>query len=44
MAAYARVSTDKDDQANSLAGQRWYFADFIMKHEDWRLVRIYYEM
>ena len=29
VAAYARVSTDKEDQTNSLLSQRSYFADYI---------------
>ena len=29
VAAYARVSTDKEDQSNSLSSQRSYFAEFI---------------
>lgn len=34
VAAYCRVSTDKDDQTNSLTSQRRYFADYINQHED----------
>ena len=30
VAAYARVSTDKDDQANSLDNQRTYFSKYIV--------------
>lgn len=43
VAAYCRVSTDKDDQANSLASQRKYFSDYINAHEDWVLENIYYD-
>lgn len=43
VAAYARVSTDKDDQANSLASQRKYFADYINRHKDWVLDDVYYD-
>ena len=43
VAAYCRVSTDKDDQANSLASQRKYFSDYINAHEDWMLENIYYD-
>lgn len=39
--AYARVSTDKDDQANSYESQVKYFTDYIRTHEDWVLVGIY---
>ena len=42
-AAYGRVSTEKDDQANSLKSQRKYFSDYISQHEDWELTGIYYE-
>lgn len=43
VAAYARVSTDKEDQANSLASQRQYFSEFITGHENWELVQVYYD-
>ena len=43
VAAYARVSTDKDDQANSLTSQRRYFTDLINKNEDWELQNVYYD-
>ena len=41
VAAYARVSTDKDDQANSFESQVKYFTEFIEKQENWQLVKIY---
>ena len=41
VAAYARVSTDKDDQANSFESQVEYFKEFIEKQENWQLVKIY---
>ena len=41
VAAYARVSTDKDDQANSFESQVKYFKEFIEKQENWQLVKIY---
>ena len=43
VAAYCRVSTDKDDQANSLISQRKYFADYITQHDDWVLIDVYYD-
>lgn len=43
VAAYCRVSTDKDDQTNSLISQRRYFADYINRHEDWVLNGVYYD-
>lgn len=42
-AAYGRVSTEKDDQANSLKSQRQYFSEYINQHEDWELTGIYYD-
>lgn len=41
VAAYARISTDKDDQANSLESQKKYFADYIRTHEGWSLTAVY---
>lgn len=32
---YARVSTDKDEQLNSLQGQVSYYTDFIQNHSEW---------
>lgn len=43
VAAYARVSTDKDDQTNSLENQRTYFRNYILTHENWQLVDVYYD-
>lgn len=43
VAAYARVSTDKEDQSNSLSSQRNYFAEFITNHENWKLNDVYYD-
>lgn len=43
VAAYCRVSTDKDDQTNSLASQRRYFGEYINAHEGWILDNIYYD-
>ncbi len=41
VAAYCRVSTDREDQANSLASQKRYFSEYIQQHDDWLLVDIY---
>lgn len=43
VAAYCRVSTDKDDQANSLDNQKTYFDNYIANHPEWNLVNIYYD-
>ncbi|QNU65763.1 recombinase family protein [Ruminiclostridium herbifermentans] len=39
--AYCRVSTDKDDQINSLESQKKYFNDYIKSKGEWELVDIY---
>lgn len=41
VAAYCRVSTDREDQANSLASQKKYFADYIKRHDDWVFIGVY---
>lgn len=41
VASYCRVSTDKDDQANSFETQKRYFRDYIESHPDWELYEIY---
>lgn len=43
VAAYCRVSTDKDDQTNSLISQRKYFAEYINHHDNWNLKNVYYD-
>ena len=39
--AYTRVSTDNDDQKNSLENQKLYFEEYVNQHKDWELVDIY---
>lgn len=41
MAAYCRVSSSSEDQLNSFAAQSIHYTQYIMEHEDWRLVDIY---
>lgn len=41
VASYCRVSTDKDDQANSFETQKRYFREYIESHHDWELYEIY---
>lgn len=41
VAAYARVSTDSDEQLNSYGAQIEYYRSFIMAHEDWEFAGIY---
>ena len=43
VAGYARVSTDKDNQQNSLKSQRTYFSNYIKEHKDWEFVDVYYD-
>lgn len=39
VASYCRVSTDKDDQANSFEAQRRYFKDYITRQPDGNCTR-----
>ncbi len=41
VAAYCRVSTDKDDQANSFESQKVYFETKIEENKEWQFVDIY---
>lgn len=41
VASYCRVSTDKEDQANSFASQQRYFKEYIDRQPDWELYRVY---
>ena len=41
VAIYCRVSTDKEDQANSFAAQQQYFRRYIEEHAQWELYEIY---
>lgn len=41
VAAYCRVSTDKEDQANSFESQQRYFLEYIDRQPDWELYEIY---
>ena len=41
VAAYCRVSTEKEDQLNSLSAQQRFFLKFIEEHPGWTLVRVY---
>ncbi len=43
VAAYARVSTDKEDQINSLANQREYFESYIRSHNEWEYAGVYFD-
>lgn len=39
--AYCRVSTEHDDQKNSLENQRLYFEEYVKQHKDWVLIDVY---
>ena len=41
VAVYARVSTDHEDQKNSVENQEMYFKDYIEKQEGWELYKMY---
>ena len=41
VAAYARVSADKDSAFHSLEAQTEYYQEFVSRHPDWMLVGIY---
>lgn len=41
VAAYCRVSTDKEDQRNSLAAQQQFFRSYITQHTDWSLAGVF---
>lgn len=43
VAAYARVSTEKDEQHNSLEAQKDYFLKFIKNAPEWEYVGLYYD-
>ena len=41
VAAYCRVSTDSEDQANSFESQQRYFRQYIEQRSDWVLYEIF---
>lgn len=41
VAAYARVSSDSDDQLNSFLAQTRYYTTYITSHEEWTFVDLY---
>ena len=43
VAAYARVSTEKDEQHNSLEAQKAYFTKYIKERNDWQFAGLYYD-
>lgn len=43
VAAYCRVSTDSDDQLESLAEQKKHYETYIQAHENWDFAGLYYD-
>ena len=41
VAAYARVSTDHEEQQSSYEAQLDYYTNFIRKHDGWEFVNVY---
>ena len=41
VAAYARVSTDSDEQFTSYEAQIDYFTQYIRRHAEWEFVKVY---
>lgn len=41
VAAYCRVSTDREDQSNSFRAQQRFFREYIQTHPGWKLHEIY---
>jgi len=41
VAAYARISTDNEEQLTSYAAQVSYYTDYIKSREDWEFVNVY---
>ncbi len=41
VASYCRVSTDRDDQANSFQTQKAFFREYIQRNRDWELYAVY---
>lgn len=41
VASYCRVSTNKEDQANSFEAQQRFFREYIQWHDDWSLYDVY---
>ena len=41
VAAYCRVSTDNEDQANSFESQQRYFKEYIERNPNWELYEIF---
>ena len=43
VAAYCRVSTDNDDQKESLEAQKAHYETWIRMHDDWECAGVFYD-
>ena len=43
VAAYCRVSTENDDQKESLNAQREHYESWIKLHDDWEFAGVFYD-
>ena len=43
VAAYCRVSTDQDDQRESLEAQKQHYESWIKLHSDWEFAGVFYD-
>lgn len=43
VAAYCRVSTDSDEQLESLETQKTHYESYITSRDDWQFAGIYYD-
>ena len=44
VAAYCRVSTENDDQKESLEAQKTHYETWIKRHSDWEYVGVFYDL
>ena len=41
--AYCRVSTDSEEQLNSLEAQKKYYSEYIKNHDNWQFKGLYFD-
>lgn len=44
VAAYCRVSTENDDQKESLEAQKTHYETWIKRHSDWEFAGVFYDL
>ena len=44
VAAYCRVSTDQEDQKESLEAQKAHYESWIKRHSDWEFAGVFYDL